>query len=81
MPTNVRIIVRQSDHFPLHIEYLRQGASPTPDAPPPVTTLLAMELFDIRLGEAIDPLVFAYKPGDKEVADHTDLYLKNLGLK
>jgi hypothetical protein len=40
-----------------------------------------MELFDIRLGEEIDPRVFAYKPGDKEVADHTELYLQNLGLK
>jgi hypothetical protein len=46
-----------------------------------VTPLLAMELFDVRLGESIDPLVFAYKPGDKEVVDHTELYLRNLGLK
>jgi hypothetical protein len=81
MPTQVRIIIRRSDKFPLHIEYLRLGVAAAPDQPPPVATLLAMELFDIRLGEAIDPLVFAYKPGDKEVADHTELYLKNLGLK
>lgn len=81
IPTQVRIVLRRSDNFPLHIEYLRQGVAAAPDQPPPVTPLLAMELFDIRLGEAIDPLVFAYKPGDKEVADHTELYLKNLGLK
>jgi hypothetical protein len=81
LPTQVRIVLRRSDNFPLQVEYLRQGIAETPDARPPISSLLVMELFDIQLGEAIDPLVFAYKPGDKEVVDHTELYLKNLGVK
>jgi hypothetical protein len=81
IPTQVRVVLRRSDHFPLPVEYLRHGEPPSADEPAPLSSMLAMELFDIRLGEAIDPLVFAYKPGDKEVIDHPELYLKNLGLK
>ena len=42
---------------------------------------MAMEFYDIRSGVDIDPLTFVYNPGNQEVADHTELYLKSLGLK
>ena len=79
LPTQIRLIVRTEDSFPLRIEYLRSGKA-VGDAPPPVTTIMAMEFYDIRAGVHIDPLTFTYNPGNQEVADHTEVYLTSLGL-
>lgn len=82
LPTEIRLVVRREDSFPLRVEYLRSSKAKSPDQPPPVTTIMSMEFFDIRLGEHIDPLVFVYKPGNQEeVTDHTEVYLRSLGLK
>ena len=81
LPTQIRLIVRTADSFPVRIEYLRAGKSQTADEPPPVTTIMAMEFYDISKGVHIDPLTFSYNPGEQEVADHTDTYLRSLGLK
>ena len=81
LPTQIRMVVRRDDGFPLRIEYLRSGKAVEPDQPPPLTPIMAMELFDIRLGQPIDPLTFVYKPGNQEVADHTEVYLNSLGLR
>jgi hypothetical protein len=81
LPTQIRLVVRRTDNFPLRIEYLRSGKAAEPNQPPPLTTIMAMEFYDIRTGGHIDPLTFVYNPGNQEVADHTDVYLRSLGLK
>ena len=80
LPTQIRLVVRREDSFPLRIEYLRSGRAPAPDQEPPLTTIMAMEFYDIRTGVHIDPLTFLYKPGNQEVSDHTETYLRSLGL-
>lgn len=79
LPTQVRVVVQRSDAFPRRIEYLRPGPAQA-EGPPPMVPMMAIELFDVRLSIPIDPLTFVYKPGNQEVADHTDLYLRGLDL-
>lgn len=81
LPAHVRLVLRRDDHFPVRIDYLRVGEAAEPDAPPPLEPIMTMELYDVRLGKEIDPFVFDYKPGNLEVADHTEVYLGSLGLK
>ena len=79
LPAHVRLVVRQADRFPIRIEYLRVGKASDADAPP-LESIMTMELFDVRLNQEIDPIVFQYKPGNAEVADHTEVYLSGLGV-
>ncbi len=81
LPAHVRLVLRREDHFPVRIDYLRVGEAAEPDAPPPLEPIMTMELYDVRLGKEIDPFVFDYKPGNLEVADHTEVYLGSLGLR
>jgi hypothetical protein len=80
LPAKVRLVLRQADAFPLRVEFLRPVAAETPEAAPKWSPILVLELLDVRLGEAIDPLTFVYRPGEQEVADHTEIYLQSLGL-
>ena len=81
LPTQVRLVLRREDSFPLRIEYLRgRKDAASADAPAPLIPIMAMEFYDIRPGVDIDPLTFVYNPGNQEVADHTELYLNSLGL-
>jgi hypothetical protein len=89
LPDSVVVTLGRDDVlplFPYRIEYLRQdGAGQGSSAGPPgiaaTRSLVTMELFEVRRRADLDPRQFDYKPGDQEVADHTELYLKSLGLK
>ncbi len=89
LPDSVMITLGRDDVlplFPYRIEYLRQdGAGQGSGAGPPgiasPRSLVTMELFEVRRRADLDPRQFDYKPGDQEVADHTESYLKSLGLK
>jgi len=42
--------------------------------------VVVLELFDIHRREGLQDEHFAYQPGNQQIADHTDLYLQNMGL-
>ena len=44
------------------------------------TVIVAMEIYEIKLNEALDPQLFDYKPGSVEIIDRTDKYLRQRGL-
>ena len=44
------------------------------------TAIVAMEIYEIKLNEALDPQLFDYKPGSVEIIDRTDKYLRQRGL-
>ncbi|HTN75197.1 MAG TPA: hypothetical protein VL096_08120 [Pirellulaceae bacterium] len=78
LPERVQVVLSRDPAiplFPYRIEYQRRGRAGEFE---PMVTL---ELFEIRRNVALDPRLFAYKPGDQEVADETELYLARLGLK
>jgi hypothetical protein len=61
--------------FPYRIEYLRQSRAGERQS------LVALDFYDIRRNVALDPRLFAYKPGDQEVQDVTESQLAKMGLK
>jgi len=84
LPTSVLVVLGQSDLIPYRIEYRRPvlgtdtgGASQSTEMASPVVVL---ELFDIHRREGLRDEHFAYQPGNQQIADHTDLYLQNMGL-
>lgn len=81
LPSAVRVVLSRKHLVPLRIEYLRPSAEAIAGHDSHnLAPLVAVELHAVRLGAQIDPLQFVYKPGDQEVADHTELYLKRLNL-
>jgi hypothetical protein len=71
MPTSVLVWLRQSDLFPVRVDYRRlTGADHTDDR-----SLLRMDLYDIRRNASLDRRLFTYQPGEQEVADLTDQFL------
>ena len=71
-------------HLPYRIEFRRLGAGALAranrDSAAPARLLVVLELFDVRSGNDLDERLFVYQPEGENVADHTDLYLRNLGL-
>lgn len=82
LPTDVRVVLGQSDLLPYRIEYRR--AAPSGSSPPPdlakTEPNVVLEIIEIRRPQDLDPGLFAYEPGNQEVADYTDLYLQALNL-
>jgi hypothetical protein len=84
LPTSVLVVLGQHDLVPYRIEYRRPvprtskgGAPQSASAASPVVVL---ELFDVREGGDLQDEHFVYQPGDQQIADHTELYLQNMGL-
>jgi hypothetical protein len=76
LPQKVQLLLGQDDLFPYRIDFLREDAETGQQIA--ITTL---ELFDVEIGGAIDPLLFVYKPGDQEVTDRTQEFIEGLNLK
>lgn len=77
MPTHVRIVLAAEPAqklVPYRIEYQRV------DAAGRLVPLLVLDYYDIRQGTALDPRLFVYKPGDQEVKDDTEQWMRNFGL-
>lgn len=80
LPTEVRIVLRQSDLLPSRIEYRRtlgdrdKSAGKTRGPPP----MVVLEILEIQRHETLDENLFCYQPGNQEVADFTELYLESL---
>lgn len=84
LPTSVLVVLGQHDQIPYRIEYRRTvpgtetGEARESDGT--ANAVVVLELFDVHLREDLQEQYFAYQPGNQEIADHTDLYLKNMGL-
>jgi len=82
LPDHVVLLLGQEDLFPYRIEYRRM----LPERPgqvnePTSRALVTMDLFEVTINAAIDPMRFVYNPGESEVADQTDAFLASLGVK
>lgn len=77
LPTRVLLVLARDPAqrlFPHRIEYQRL------DKAGKVSTMMALDYFDVRRNISLDPRLFAYKPGDQEVDDKTEEHLRNLGF-
>jgi hypothetical protein len=75
LPAQVMVVLgrdRQAPLFPYRVVYQRV------DRAGELAPLVALDLFDVRTNISLDPRLFAYKPGDQEVADITETYLAKL---
>jgi len=78
LPTQVRVVLGQSDLLPYRIEYRRQQAEPAADKSAAVRPMVVLEMVEVRQGGDLDERLFVYQPGNQEVTDYTDLYLSGL---
>jgi hypothetical protein len=75
LPAQVMVMLGRDKHaplFPYRVEYQRFNRAGE------ATPLVSIDLFDVRTNVSLDPRLFAYKPGDQEVADVTENYLAKL---
>ena len=82
LPSDIRIVLRQEDLFPLQIDFRRRSGEPRSGSSAPdvadATSILVMDFYSIRRHEDLDERHFVYQPGKQEVVDLTDLYLQRL---
>jgi hypothetical protein len=82
MPEEVQLYVGQEDMFPYRVEYRRRptkqgrGGGAGELAP-----ILIVEFYEVRLNELIGPQNFVYQPGNAEILDSTQNFIKSLGVK
>ena len=80
LPHEVRITLsRDKMLLPYRIEFARTKREPDSNTTER-TPIVAMEIYEIKLNEALDPQLFVYKPGSVEIVDRTDKYLRQRGL-
>jgi hypothetical protein len=82
MPEQVLLYLGQDDLFPYRMEFRRR--------PPPekgknnssaeMSPVLVVELFEVRLNDAVDPRQFVYQPAGVDILDMTEHVLKSRGL-
>jgi len=77
LPHQVELHLGQSDLFPYKVSYLRWDAK---EGRQQLTPVVSAEFFEVTLGEELDPRQFDYRPANVSVSDHTDLFLRNLGI-
>jgi hypothetical protein len=78
LPSEVVILLSRDPSlpgFPYRIEYARTSRAGERQS------LVTLDFYDIRPSVSLDPRLFAYKPGDQEVQDLTEVHLNGLGLK
>jgi len=81
LPDRVVLLVGRDDLFPYRIEYWRQPPAKKGQPAGESQLLLAMDLFEVQVGAAIDPRQFVYKPGVQQFTDETAKLLKSLGVE
>ncbi len=75
-PASVQIVLARGgalDLFPFRVEYFRPHET---DEDP--ETLLKLEFYEVRAGATLRPDMFAYTPGNPEVKDITQAYIKKM---
>jgi len=80
LPERVEIALGRDDLFPYRIQYLRRNSSESTDDSS-FTPMVTMLIFDVRIGEPLDPMLFAYHPHDLEVQDETSKYIERLAKR
>ena len=88
LPTMVVLALGRDDQFPLfpyRIEYRRLNGAQRPGSAGPARgpasyrAVATMELFEVR-HYVVEPRDFDFQPGDQQVEDRTDVFLRRLGL-
>jgi hypothetical protein len=74
LPDGVAIYLRQTDYFPLRIDYLRGAAGSSP------LRLLSLRFSDVSFRGPIDSGQFLFTPGSLEFNDRTDDFVRALGM-
>ena len=72
-PTASTIYLRQSDYFPLRIDYCRTVSKSLQ------RHLLSLKFSDVNFSGPIDSSQFLFMPGSLEYSDRTDEFLRSLG--
>lgn len=80
-PERVLLVLGREDLFPYRVEYW-QRKKPYKNNPQGTgyRIPLVMELFEVQFDVDLDSRGFVYKPGDLEVKDATNDFLKSVGL-
>jgi hypothetical protein len=74
LPDGVVVYLRQTDYFPLRIDYLRGAAASSP------LCLLSLKFTDVSFRGPIDSGQFLFTPGSLEFNDRTDDFVRALGM-
>jgi hypothetical protein len=72
LPDRVAVYLRQTDYFPLRIDYLRGTTGLSPHC------LLSLKFTDVNFRGPIDSGQFLFSPGSLEFNDRTDDFIKAL---
>ena len=84
LPSSVLVVLGQEDLIPYRIEFRRRLPVAYPkvnrETAPTARAIVVLELFDVRRGITLDDRHFVHQPTGENVADHTGLYLRELGL-
>jgi hypothetical protein len=80
LPHEVAVSLGRNDYFPYRIQFVRQrdADSEGTSSAPTTRTVLLVELFDVAIGDILDPRLFQFKPTDVEFDDRTEQYFKEL---
>lgn len=82
LPDQVRLTLGRDNLFPLfpyRIEYLRSDkASRSGAESDTARPIVTMELFELRRRDDLDRRDFLYAPGDQDIVDQTDAFIKGL---
>ncbi len=77
VPDKVVCYIGEADWFPYRIEFRRQSAQAA--EPSTDQCLLAVDFYDIRFDEPIDPSLLRYQPpSDTEFSDQTESFIQRL---
>lgn len=80
-PDRVFVLLGKDDLFPYRIEYRRandRSSDAAETAQPQNRAMLAMDFYQVQFGEDIDPLRFAFNPGQVKPEDRTEQMLGRL---
>lgn len=80
LPAEVRVVLGQNDLVPHRIEYRRLPADSAANEKAAPLPIVVLEIVELQRRENLDDRLFAYQPGNQEVADYTELYLGSLKL-
>jgi hypothetical protein len=78
VPQQVSLVVGRDDPlplFPYRVEFSRQNGESDN-----LTSMLIMELFEVRLRPDLDPHLFEVPDSEQNLVDETDAYLRKHGL-
>jgi hypothetical protein len=77
LPEVVRLCVGQDDLFPYRIEYLRRAAKQGRGGEGgELLPIVTVEFYEVRLNSPIAPANFVYQPGNADVLDTTQSFVK-----